>query len=158
MMKGSLSPSPPPSLPLLPSTYNDVLNQDTSRLITTNIQFTDILAILTTAVTKLSHDHNNYYTVHNIWGVISAKTNQLYFGVHSILCMSHFKLCMSHSILCMSYSKLCILHYVCLIPNYVSYIMYVLFQIMYLTLCMSYSKLCILHYGMYIIYARSCML
>ena len=57
MMKGSLSPPPPPSLPLLPSTYNDVLNQDTSRLITTNTQFTDILAILTTTVTILSHVH-----------------------------------------------------------------------------------------------------
>ena len=60
-----------------------------------------------------------------LWGVISAKTNQLYFGVHSILCMSHFKLCMSHSILCMSHFKLCMSHSI---------------------LCMSYSKLCILHY------------
>ena len=70
MMKGSLSLP----LSLLPSTYNDVLNQDTSRLITTNTQFTDILAIQPTAVTS--------YNCFHVWLYILVE----WVGFHSKLC------------------------------------------------------------------------
>ena len=80
MMKGTLSPSLP--LCLLPSTYNDVLNQATSRLITTNTQFTDILAILTTAVTSYNCYRVWLYIILVEWVGFHSNATQYYIMEH----------------------------------------------------------------------------